>query len=200
MTRFFLIRHAATALIGRRIAGRLDGVSLTDAGRAEAARLAQRLAAEDIAAVYTSPRERARETARPLAEMLGREAVVAHEIDELDYGEWSGKTLADLAEIPRWRDFNSVRSMTRVPNGETILELQARLVGFMERLSAEHESSSVALVTHAEPVRAALAYYLGVPIDLSLRFDVDPASVSIVELHEHRAKVRCVNSAEAILR
>ncbi|HEY1373770.1 MAG TPA: histidine phosphatase family protein [Candidatus Binatia bacterium] len=199
MTRFFLIRHAATALVGRRIAGRLDGVSLTDAGRAEAARLAQRLAAEDVAAVYTSPRERARETARPLAETLRRQAVVAHEIDELDYGEWSGKTLAELDTMPLWRAFNSARSLTRVPNGESILELQARVVGFMERLAAEHESSSVALVTHAETVRAALAYYLGVPIDQSLRFDVDPASVSIVELHEHSGKVRCVNSAEAIL-
>ncbi|HEY1269047.1 MAG TPA: histidine phosphatase family protein [Candidatus Binatia bacterium] len=200
MTRFYLIRHAATALVGRRIAGRLDGVSLTDAGRAEAARLAQRLAAEDIAAVYTSPRQRARETARPLAEMLGREEVVAHEIDELDYGDWSGKTLAELDATPLWRAFNSVRSLTRVPHGETILELQARFVGFMDRLAAEDQSSSVALVTHAEAIRAALAYYLGLPIDLSLRFDVDPASISIVELYEQGGKIHCVNSTEAILR
>jgi broad specificity phosphatase PhoE len=200
MTRFFLIRHATTALVGRRIAGRLEGVSLIDAGRAEAARLAQRLAAENIDAVYTSPRERAHETARPLAEMLGQEAMAAHEIDELDYGDWSGKTLAELETMPLWRAFNSVRSLTRVPKGETILELQARVVGFMERLAAQRESSSVAMVTHAEPVRAALAYYLGVAIDHSLRLDVDPASISIVELHDHGSKVRCVNSTEAILR
>src|SRR4051794_26006338 len=110
MTEFFFIRHAATDFVGRRIAGRSDGVPLTAFGRAQAERLAHRLAGETIAAVYTSPRERAQTTARPIAEATRCVTIIAPELDELDYGDWSGRTIAELEADPRWRAFNSARS------------------------------------------------------------------------------------------
>ena len=198
MTRFLMIRHAATAFVGRRIAGRSD-VPLSDAGRAQAERLADRLAAEKIAAVYTSPETRARETARPIAGRFRCLPIATSDLDEVDYGDWTGRALDELAALPEWRAYNSTRSLTRIPSGERIVDVQARVIDAIERLRARHGGQSLALVSHAEPIRAALAYYLGVAIDLSLRYDIDPASVSIVELYEDGPKIRCVNSTEAIL-
>jgi probable phosphoglycerate mutase len=198
MTRLIFIRHAATDAVGRRIAGR-SAVPLNDVGRAQADRLAHRLVAEAIDVVYTSPEERARDTARPLAAARGLEAIAAPELDEIDYGDWTGRNFGDLAALPEWLAFNTMRSVTRIPNGELIIEVQQRVVGFIDRVRSGRLGESLALVSHAEPIRAALAYYLGVPIDLALRYDVDPASVSIIELGSGGPRVRSLNLTEAIL-
>ena len=196
MTRLIFIRHAATDAVGRRIAGR-SAVPLNDLGRAQAERLAERLGAETIDAIYTSPEQRARDTARPLAAARGLEAIAAQELDEIDYGDWTGRSFDELAALPDWGAFNATRSVTRIPNGELIVEVQQRVVAFIDRV--RHDSESLVLVSHAEPIRAALAYYLGVPIDLALRYDVDPASLSVIELGGGGPKVRSINSTEAIL-
>ena len=196
MTRLIFIRHAATDAVGRRIAGR-SSVPLNDVGRSQAERLARRLTAETLDAVYTSPEERAVATARPLAVARGLQAIAARELDEIDYGDWTGRSFDELATLAEWRDFNAMRSVTRIPNGELIIEVQQRVVGFIDRVRRDAES--FALVSHAEPIRAALAYYLGVPIDLALRYDIDPASITVVELGGGGPKVRSINSTEAIL-
>lgn len=200
MTRFLLIRHAAVEGMEEKISGRLDGGSLTPRGREQARRLARLLAGERIGAVYSSPRERARETARLMAEALGGEVLTAPELDEIDYGEWSGRTIEELEPIPRWRAFNSIRSVTRIPGGESMIEAQARVVSFLEGACARYPADSVALVSHAEIVRAALAYCLGAPIDLMLRLAIDPASVSIVAIGERGPIVECVNQRGGIER
>jgi probable phosphoglycerate mutase len=194
MTRFLFIRHAATELMGKKLSGRLNGGPLTASGGAQAERLARRLAGENIHALYSGPQQRARETARALAEVFHLEIRLAPQLDEIDYGDWSGRAIAELEAAPRWRAYNSIRSCTRIPGGELMLEAQARVVGFVERLCERHSGEKIALVSHADVIRAALAYYLGAPIDLMLRLEFGPASLSVVRIDEHGPIVECVNT------
>jgi broad specificity phosphatase PhoE len=198
MTSLLWIRHAATDHPEGKIAGRAPEVSLSPAGRVQAHRLAERLAEQNIQTIYSSPQLRARATAQQLAETFRAEMRVAAELDELDYGDWTGRTFAELETSSRWRAFNSVRSCTRIPNGELMLDVQARAISLVERALDRHRAESVALVTHADVIRAALAYFLGVPIDLSLRLEVSPASITIVALDQDGPSVRCVNNTEAL--
>jgi broad specificity phosphatase PhoE len=197
MTSFVWIRHAAIEQVEAKIAGRAPDGTLSAAGRIQAERLGRRLAEQNIRAIYSSPQLRARATAQELAKSLRVEISIAAELDELDYGDWTGRTLAELHTLPQWHAFNSVRSCTRIPNGELIIEVQARVLGLVERLRDRHRAESVGLVTHADVIRAALAYFLGIPVDLSLRLEVSPASVSIVALNEYGPSVRCLNNTEA---
>ena len=196
MTRFLFIRHATTELLGRQIAGRMAGVSLAPAGYEQAHRLARRLSGNAVRTVYSSPQERARETARILASALSQQVQIAPALDELDYGEWTGQMMDDLQSVPQWQAFNTVRSCTRIPKGELILEVQARVVGFLEQLRSRHPEESFALVTHGDVIRAALVYYLGVPLDLMARLEISPASLSIVEIEKHGPSILCVNQTE----
>jgi probable phosphoglycerate mutase len=196
MTTFLLIRHAETDDLGQALSGRRSGVGLNAAGRRQAEQLAARLAGEGIAAVYSGPLERVRETARPLAERLGLEVREAPELDEIDLGEWSGQSFEALNCRDDWRRFNSVRSCTRAPGGELMLEVQARGVGFLQRLCGERPGAAVAVVSHADVIKAVLAYYLGLPLDLAQRLEVSPASVSVLALEEGGPRVLCVNSVE----
>ena len=198
MTRFLFIRHAVTEVLGKRIAGRMSGVPLAPAGYEQAHRIARRLAGAGIRAIYSSPQERARETARILAGASNEQVQISSELDELDYGDWTGQVIDELQSVPQWQAFNTARSCTRIPNGELITEVQARVVGFMEQLRARHLEESVALVTHGDVIRAALAYYLGSPLDLMLRLEISPASVSIIEIERHGPSIRCVNQTESM--
>lgn len=195
MTTFLLIRHASHDLLGKAIAGRSPGVRLSPKGRQEAADLAERLASVPLRAVYSSPLERTRETAEPLSARLGLEVRISEAILELDFGEWTGKSLEELRQDPRFGHFNSFRSGTRIPGGERMPEAQARFVGEMHRLAGLHPDEWVALVSHGDPIKSALAYYLGVPLDLFQRIEISPASVSVVELNEWGPRVLCVNGA-----
>jgi probable phosphoglycerate mutase len=195
-----LIRHAAADTVGRQIAGRTEDVGLSLAGSAQAQRLARALSAENTAVVYTSPRQRARQTADILAASWRAPARCVPELDEVDYGEWSGRTLEELRAVERWRAFNTIRSCTPIPNGEFMIAVQARIVGFLHSLCERHLLETVAVVTHAEVIRAALVYYLGAPLDLMLRLEVIPGSVSIVHLDHYGPSVLCVNWAEELHR
>lgn len=196
MTVFYLIRHAAHGLLGHKMAGRMPGVSLSSEGSAQAQRLADRLASLPIGAVYASPLERARETAQPLADALGLTIEIADQVNELDFGDWTGGTLEELSEIPEWRLFNSFRSGTRIPGGELMLEAQGRIVGFLERAARRHMEAHIAVVSHGDVIKSALAYYLGVSLDLFQRIEISPASVSIVELHLWGPRVLALNWTE----
>ena len=197
MSRFLLIRHAATELSGN-IAGRTAGGGLAQAGREQAARLMPRLAQENIAWLYSSPQQRARETAAALAEGMGKEVRLAPELDEIDYGDWTGHRIDELQNLPLWREYNMIRSCTRIPHGEFMLEAQARIVGLMERLRQQHWKESIALISHADVIRAALVYYLGLPLDMMLRLEISPASVSIVEIESYGPVIRCINNTEPL--
>lgn len=193
MTRFFLIRHAATDAVGKRLAGRTAGVHLNEEGRAQAQTLAERLAASSISAIYSSPLERALETAAPLADALGLQTSISNDFIEMDFGEWTNCAIEDVMKDERFRHFNSFRSCTRIPGGETMLEAQARMIAGLEKLRLEHREQTVAVVSHGDLVKAAVAYYAGIHLDLFQRIEIDPASVSIITVYDETARILQVN-------
>lgn len=193
MTTFLLIRHAVHSLVGKSIVGRAPGVHLSAEGRTQAERLAERLADAPIRAVFSSPLERARETAQPLAERLGLPVQVCAQITEVDYGDWTGRTLQELEGMPGWREYNTFRSGTRILNGELMLETQARMVSRMEALRREHPDGVLALVGHSDPLRAAVVHYLGLPLDLAQRIEISPASVTVLEVRDWGPRLLLLN-------
>lgn len=182
MTRLYLVRHAAHGLLGCTLAGRMPGVHLSVEGRGQADRLGMRLAATQLNAIWTSPLERARETAEAIARRVGVGVEVAQELTEIDFGEWTGRSFEELNGDPEWHAWNALRSLHRPPGGESMLEVQARILILLQRLQAVQRAERVCLVTHGDLIKAALAHLLGIPIDLFQRIEIAPASVSIVEL------------------
>jgi broad specificity phosphatase PhoE len=187
MTRFYLIRHGENDFVSRgAIAGRQPNVHLNDRGRAQAGRIAGGLANEPIEQIFSSPLERCRETAQPLASRLNLEIQLADELLEVDYGQWTSRTFAELDNSELWRQYNAFRSGTRIPGGEMMIEIQARIVGFLEKQSQLSPSRKIAVITHGDVIRAALLNYLGMPLDFVHRLKIDMGSVSTVAIYSDR--------------
>jgi broad specificity phosphatase PhoE len=193
MTIFALIRHAAHGLLGHTMVGRAPGVRLSPEGVREAERLAERLEAGSIGALYSSPLERARATAAPIGARLRLEVRIADELNEIDFGDWTSRTLADLDDLEEWRRFHVFRSGSRIPNGEAMIDVQSRMLGLIARLCSVHPDQTVALISHGDVIKAALAHYLGVCLDLSQRIEISPASVSIVRIERYGPEVLLIN-------
>ena len=198
VTTFLLIRHAHCDPIGYSIAGRTPGVHLNAQGQAAAIALAERLSRMAIKAVYSSPLERARETVQPMAQRLGLEVQTAPGLLEVDFGDWTGRTLADLDRIPEWKAFNSFRSGTRIPGGENMAEVLARALQDIDRIQSVHSAPSdlVAVVSHGDVLRVLIAHYLGIPVDLFQRLELGPASVSVLSLEPYGPRVLLLNATE----
>jgi probable phosphoglycerate mutase len=197
VTTLFLVRHAVHDLVGKALCGRMAGVRLGEEGRAQAERLAARLSRETVAAVQASPLERARETAEPIARQFGLGVEVADAVNEIEVGEWAGRPFDELRDDPRWMLWNSARSVTRAPGGETMLEVQARAGAHMEAVRARFPEAGVVVVSHADVIKAALAYCLGLSLDALQRFEVAPASLSTVVIGDWGAKVLSLNEVAA---
>jgi broad specificity phosphatase PhoE len=194
VTAFYLIRHAQRTGDQERLVGRLAGFGLTALGTQQAERLARTLAREPISHIYSSPMERARETAAPLARQLGLVVELSAAITEVDAGSWTGRSFRELdAEDPQWRRFNRLRVTSAIPNGETAAGIQARFLGEMMRLQELHPTDGVALVSHADPIKIVLAAFLGAPIDFHDRLQIDLASVSLVRMDAESARVVYLN-------
>ena len=193
MTTFYLIRHALNDYVGKAIAGWLPGVHLNTEGRAQAARLAQKLASAGFTHIYSSPLDRALETAASLAQATGLSVQTREELGEVRSGHWTGKTFAELDADPAWRTYNQFRSGTRVPGGELMIEVQTRMVAEMIRLREVHPSGKLAIVSHADPIRTALVFFLGMPIDFYQRVEIEPASFSILALEEWGPVISRIN-------
>lgn len=193
MTTFLLIRHAEYAGIGAALIGRTPGVGLDERGHAQAAALAERLAGLPIRAVYTSPLERTRETALPLGRRLDLQVKVCWELNEINFGEWQGRTFAELDDQPRWQQWNAFRSGGAPPGGETMLAAQERIVQAIAACREQHPHAAVALVSHSDMIKAALAYFLGMPLDLLGRLEIAPASVSALQIDDYGARLLLLN-------
>jgi probable phosphoglycerate mutase len=193
MTTFLLIRHATHDVVAHTLTGHMRDIHLSAEGRSQAQALAGRLAHLPIAAVYSSPLERAVETAQPLAEALGRELRCDEGLIEVDYGEWAGKRFAALGDDQRWQHWNSFRSAAPLPQGGLMVEVQARAVATLVRLHRSHRDEMVAVVGHCDVLKAAIAHFLGVPLDLFQRIEISPASVSVLALHDWGARVLRLN-------
>jgi probable phosphoglycerate mutase len=147
-----------------------------------------------VRAIYTSPLERTVETAAAIARAHGLEPVVSRELGELDFGKWEGERLDDLRGQELWNRFNTYRSGTRCPGGELMIETQTRMVRELDRLRSVHPDETVAIVSHGDPLRAVVAHYLGIPLDFILRFEIHPASLTVVEVENWGPRVLCVNA------
>ncbi len=178
-TTLLLIRHATNdLLVTHRLGGRMPGVHLNDQGRAEAEALADRLARVNLTAVYSSPMERALETAQAIAARHGLEVRIHPGLHEVDCGQWSGTPIRDVRGDPRWRAIEAYPILNTYPGGETIWQVQVRVVAALEEIRAAHSDQTVAIVSHADPIRAAVAHYIGLPLDLFRRLLISPASLT----------------------
>ena len=190
-----LVRHAETEYVRKgRLAGRMPGVPLNKHGREQATALGERLAALAIKAVYSSPLERALETARAIAEPHGIEVVTREGLLETDVGEWQERSLKELARLKEWKALQRTPSLMRFPGGESVPETQHRMCREIEALCALHDAKdTIACVSHGDPIRLAVAHFVGLPLDLFQRLDVIPASVSAVSLGEHGIRLLGLN-------
>lgn len=188
-----LIRHAEHVEFGRVLTGRRDDVALSAAGLAQTATLAERLGAARIAAIYSSPRERAHCTAAALAGPHAIPVTVAPALDEVDFGDWSGRSFAELDPQPEWRRWNATRSTARAPGGESMAEAADRSLAALDRLAQDHPGATLAAVSHCDIIRGVIARCLGLSLDHILRFDVDPASVSRLAFGPGERRVMSVN-------
>jgi probable phosphomutase (TIGR03848 family) len=197
MSTFYFIRHGTNDMLGKSIAGWLPGVHLNKEGREQAGRLASYLGSHPIQRIYSSPLERAMETAQPLAKTLKLEIQSTNELGEVQFGDWNGATLENLDRQHLWKQWNTFRTGTRIPNGDMMILVQARMAAFLQKLREEFPGETIALFSHGDPIRAALAYYLGIPLDYMLRFEVDPASVSVLSITDYGPRVLSMNDGTA---
>jgi probable phosphomutase (TIGR03848 family) len=198
MLNLLLIRHALTDSVGKRLSGRLPGVPLNDTGREQAQQLASRLANVPLSAIYSSPLERAVETAEPVAQSHNLKTFISSDFLEINFGDWTNATFEELQMQTRFQHFNSFRSQTRIPGGEMMLEAQTRVIAGIEKLYHQHQQQTIAVVSHSDLIKAALAYYAGTHLDLFQRFEISPASVSIVQLFPETAKILVINDTGEI--
>jgi probable phosphomutase (TIGR03848 family) len=191
-TRLVLARHAVTAQTGPLLSGRAPGIDLSDRGREQAKALGERLAGLPVAVVYASPIERTTQTAEAVAEHHGLPVQPLPGVIEADYGEWTGGQLSELAKTDLWKTVQRAPSRARFPGGESLAEMQCRMVTALEAVVARHPGELVVVVSHADPIKAAIAHYTGVHLDLFQRIVVSPASVTVFELSAHgAAMVKC---------
>jgi probable phosphomutase (TIGR03848 family) len=177
-----LVRHATTAATGKRLGGWTPGVHLDEPGREQARAAAERLADLPVAAVYTSPLERTRETATAVARPHGLRTRVRRGLGEVDYGDWTDQPLGTLRRRKLWATIQATPSRVTFPGGESIRGAQARAVDTVEALAAEHGDDTFVAVSHADVIKAVLAHYLGMHLDSFQRLVVSPASASVLHL------------------
>jgi probable phosphoglycerate mutase len=195
-----LVRHGQTPTTGAILPGRAPGLHLGDKGREEAADVARRIAAlPRIAAVYSSPLERAQETAGPIAAAAGVAVTPEPGLLECDYGEWTGRALKELRRRPEWKAVQRYPSGFRFPGGESFTEMQARVTETLARLVARHPGDTIVAVSHADPIRTAVAHALGTHLDLFQRIAVFTASVTAVAYGPAGPTVLAVNTTRGDL-
>lgn len=149
---------------------------------------------EDLTAIYTSPQDRTRQTAAAIASASAAERPqITEALDEVNFGSWSGQTFEALEGDPLWRRWNTVRSLVRTPGGETMLDVQRRVLELIEKLTNTSDGRRIALVSHADVIKAAVCHILGLPIDAWSRFDIAPASITAVVAGDWGAKVVTLN-------
>ena len=196
-----LVRHGTTATTGTILPGRAPGLHLADAGRAQAGEAAARIGAlEDVRAVYASPLERARETAAPIARAAGRRVRIVEGLNECDFGDWTGRKLADLRQLNAWAQVQRNPSGFRFPGGESFAEMQTRICDTLAELTARHRGGTIVAVSHADPIKAAVAQAVGTPLDLFQRLVISPCSITVIAFGASGPLVLTVNSTGADLR
>lgn len=193
MATLLLVRHGHTDAAGKRLTGRAAGVHLTEGGQRQAEGLVARLDGIRVDAIVSSPLERCRETAAPLAKARGRRVIVRRGWIEVGYGEWTGRSISQLRRTALWRRVMSTPSNVRFPGGESLLEVQARAVDAASELAAEHPRGTVVVVSHADVIRLLVAQLAGMHADHLQRLSIDPGSITAVSLASGVPRLLTVN-------
>jgi probable phosphomutase (TIGR03848 family) len=200
-----LLRHGrSTSNTAHVLAGRSEGVELDDKGRQQAAELVDRIGDLPIRAVVSSPLLRCRRTVEPLAAALGVEPVFDDRFAEVDYGEWTGRKIADLVKEPLWGVVQAHPSAAVFPGGEGLAQVQARAIAAVRdhdsRLAEQHSGDALWLAcTHGDVIKAVVADALGLHLDGFQRVSADPASMSVIRYTLLRPLVLHVNHTGARL-
>lgn len=193
-TTVLFVRHGQTPTTGAVLPGRAKGLHLADKGREQAAAAAERIKTiPKITAVYASPLERTRETAAPIGKAVGLPVVAERGLLECDFGEWTGRNLKDLNKLPEWTTVQRYPSGFRFPGGESFTEMSARITGTLQRLVVRHDTGVVVAVSHADPIKAAVADALGTHLDLFQRIVISPCSVTTIAYGDTGPMVLGVN-------
>ena len=205
-----LVRHGVTPTTGQVLPGRAPGLHLADAGRLQAESLAARLAAwappdgsngakrPRISAVYASPLERTRQTAAAIASALGLRVKVDRGLLECDFGDWTGAELKNLSKLPEWATVQRYPSGFRFPGGESFRAMQTRIVSSLATLASVHQGQTLVAVSHADPIKAAVADALGSHLDLFQRIVISPCSVTAISYGTAGPSVLTVNSTAGL--
>ncbi len=196
-----MVRHGQTPTTGKLLPGRAKGLHLADVGVRQAERAAERIAElKQVDAIYTSPMERARETAAPIGAALGLRPKVERGLIECDFGDWTGKELKELMKLPEWRTVQKAPSTFRFPNGESFTEMQVRMVTALDKLRAQHPGGVIVCVSHADTIKAAMAHALGTHLDLFQRIVISTCSISGITWSTDGPIALTVNSTGGSLR
>jgi len=197
MIRILLIRHGHTELLGKVLYGRMTGIHLSERGRQEIARLSRGLQERyQLDEIVSSPMGRAKETAEAIAAACGSDVIFDEGLQELDFGEWMGKSFDELSRDEQWKLYNRKRSLTRAPGGEFMMQVQFRAWNALERVIARHRhkpEATMAVVSHGDVIRGLLMLFLGMPLDHIHRLEVGTASVSEVILGNLYPQVITIN-------
>ena len=190
-----LVRHGQTPTTGKLLPGRAPGLHLADVGREQAQRAAERIAAlKQVDAIYASPLERARETAAPIAAARNLKVKIDKGLLECDFGQWTGAELKALMKLPEWNTVQRAPSTFTFPGGESFTAMQNRIVGAIDRLRAAHPGGTIVCVSHADPIKAAVAHAMGTHIDLFQRIVISTCSVTAIAYGMGAPVVLTVNS------
>jgi probable phosphoglycerate mutase len=183
---FLLIRHGENDYMKKgRLAGRLAGVHLNKDGCTQVRALAERLRDAQIKAVFSSPLDRAMETANPIAEILGLQVEVRPALSEVDFGEWQGKSIRGLRRLKLWKTVQFTPSRARFPGGESFAEAQYRICKELDALAGEFEPKDrLVCVSHGDVIKLAVAHFIGLPLDLFQRLHIAPASITTLSVGE----------------
>jgi len=196
MPLLLLIRHGENDYVKTgKMAGRIAGVHLNERGQKQAQALGEALKEIPIKAVYSSPLERAMETAQPIAESHRLTILQEPDLMDTDIGKWQGKSLKVLRLMKAWKIVQSAPSRFRFPEGESFTEAQTRYVNTLERIIQKYHKPQdiVAVVFHAEPIKLAVAHFLGMPLDHFQRLGCDTGSLTALHVSEANANLVKLN-------
>jgi probable phosphomutase (TIGR03848 family) len=199
-TLVLLVRHGLTPTTGKILPGQAPGLHLAEEGQRQASVVAARIdRLPKVEAIYASQLERARETAAPIARARGLAVRIDRDLADGDVGEWTGEKLWRLVRKPEWQTVQRHPSGFRFPGGESFTEMQTRVTSALARMVARHPGGVVVAVSHADPIKAAVAHALGIHLDLFQRIMIAPCSVTAIGYHRHGPVVLTVNSVDGDL-
>jgi probable phosphoglycerate mutase len=189
-----LARHGETDVIGKRLTGRITGVHINTRGREQARAIAEKLDADRIGAIFSSPLERTMETAQPLSEKCGIPVSPHSGLLETNYGAWQGRTYKQLQKLKLWETIHKTPSKVTFPAGESFITAQQRIVATLEEIATVMGTEDTAVCfSHCDPIRMAVAYFLNMGLDDFQRLSVDPGSLTMLSITDGTPHLGMIN-------